>query len=81
MAAARAAASAQHKAEQAEWHRRIELQVEIRRLALLAVKEGIKAMGDKVQLYSRAQLITMANASISGFLIEAAKAKIAQRSL
>ena len=57
MAAARAAARAQREAEKAEWHRRAELRYEIRKLALDAVKAGIKARGDKFSLYSHAQLV------------------------
>ena len=42
MKAARAEASAQRKAEKAEWHRQIELRCEVRRLAMEAVKAGIR---------------------------------------
>ena len=45
------------KAEKAEWQRQIELRCEVRRLALNAVKAGIRARGDKLQLYSHAQLV------------------------
>ena len=47
MKAARAEARAKREAEKAEWHRRIELRYEIRRLAMDAVKAGIRARGDK----------------------------------
>ena len=67
MREARAQASAQRKAEKAEWRRRVELRCEARRLALEAVKAGIKARGDKLQLYTRAQLSAMANELISPF--------------
>jgi hypothetical protein len=50
MKAARAEARAKREAEKSEWHRRIELRYEIRKLALDAVKAGIRARGDKVQL-------------------------------
>jgi hypothetical protein len=79
MAAARAEARAQREAEKAEWHRRIELSVEVRRLALDAVKAGIRARGDKLSLYSRAQLITQANTMIGPWLVAQARARIAER--
>jgi hypothetical protein len=81
MAAASAAASAQRRAEKAEWHRRLELSCEVRRLALNAVKAGIRARGDKLSLYSRAQLTVMANELITPFLIEQVRARIAERSV
>ena len=76
---ARARASAQRKAEKAEYRRRLELSCEVSRLALEAVKAGIRASGDRVQVYSHAQLSAMANATISPFLIEQARARIAER--
>jgi hypothetical protein len=66
--AARAEASAQRKAEQAEYRRQLELVCEVRRLALEAVKAGIRARGDKPQLYSRGSLQAMADESISPFI-------------
>ena len=45
MKAQRAAAGAKREAEQAEWHRRAELRYEVRRLAMDAVKAGIRARG------------------------------------
>jgi hypothetical protein len=42
MKAARAEASAKRRAEQAEWHRRLELSCEVRRLALEATKATIR---------------------------------------
>jgi hypothetical protein len=60
MKAARAQASAQRKAEKAEYRRRLELSCEVSRLALEAVKAGIRASGDRVQVYSQAQLSAMA---------------------
>jgi len=74
MREARAEASAKRKAEQAERHRQIELRCEVRRLALDAVKAGIRASGDKVQLYSHASLQAMANELITPFLIERVRA-------
>jgi hypothetical protein len=79
MKAARAEASAKRKAEQAEWHRQIELRCEVRRLALNAVKAGIRARGDKLSLYSHAQLMAQANAMIGPWLVEQAKRQIAER--
>ena len=81
MKAQRAAAGAKREAEQAEWHRRAELRYEIRKLALDAVKAGIRARGDKVQLYSHAQLVAQANAMIGPWLVAQAKAQIAARSV
>jgi hypothetical protein len=77
--AQRTAASAKRKAEKAVWHRQIELRCEVRRLALNAVKAGIRARGDKLQLYSHAQLTVMANELIGPWLIEQVKAQIAER--
>ena len=79
MKAARAEARAKREAEQAEWHRRAELRCEIRKLAMDAVKAGIRARGDKVQLYSHAQLVAQANAMIGPWLVAQAKAQIAER--
>ena len=79
MKAARAQASAQRKAEQAEWRRQVELRCEVRRLALNAVKAGIRARGDKVQLYSHASLQAMANELITPFLIEQVRASLRDR--
>ena len=56
MAAERVAASAQRKLEREAWHRRIELHVEVRRIAMAAVKATIRDRGDKLSLYSLAQL-------------------------
>jgi hypothetical protein len=79
MKAARAEASAQRKAQQYAELRQRELVYEVRKLAMEAVVAGIKGRGDRVQVYSRAQLTAMANASISAFLIEQARARIASR--
>jgi hypothetical protein len=77
MKAARAEARAKREAEQAEWHRQAELRYEVRRLALDAVKAGIRARGDKLSLYSHAQLVAQANAMIGRWLVAQARAQIA----
>jgi hypothetical protein len=79
MKAQRAEARAKREAEQAEWRRRIKLRCEVRRLALDAVKAGIRARGDKVHVYSRASLQAMANELIGPWLIEQVKAQVAAR--
>jgi hypothetical protein len=80
MRAARAEASAQRKAEQAERQRQIELRCEFHRLALAAVKAGIQAKGQrKLSTYSRAELTMMANALIAPWFIEQVRAKIAEQ--
>jgi hypothetical protein len=79
MAAARAEARAKREAEKGEWHRRAELRYEIRKLAMDAVKAGIRARGDKVQLYTHAQLVAQSNAMIGPWLVEQAKRQIAER--
>ena len=77
--AQRAETRAKREAEKAEWHRRAELRYEIRKLALEAVKAGIRARGDKLSLYSHAQLVAQANAMIGPWLIEQARRQIAER--
>jgi len=79
MREARAQASAQRKAEKAEWQRRIELRCEVHRLALAAVKAGLQAKGDRWQRHSRAELTMMANALIAPWFIEQVRARIAER--
>jgi hypothetical protein len=79
MKAQRAQARAKRETEKAEWHRRIELRYEIRKLALDAVKAGIRARGDKLSLYSHAQLMAQANAMIGPWLVEQAKRQIVER--
>ena len=79
MKAAMAEASAKRKAEQAARQRQIELRCEVHRLALDAVKAVIRARGDKLSLYSHAQLVTQANAMIGPWLVEQAKRQIAER--
>ena len=80
MREARAQASAKRTAEQAEWHRQIELRCEVHRLALQMVKAGIQAKGQrKLSTYSRAELTMMANALIAPWFIEQVRAQIAER--
>ena len=81
MAAESAAASAQRKAEREAWHRRIELHVEVRRISLAAVKATIRDRGDKLSLYSLAQLRAQADAMIGPWLVAQARARIAERNL
>jgi hypothetical protein len=76
---ARAEARAKREAERAAWRRQIELSCVVRRLALEAVKDGIRAQGGKVQLYSYAQLQAQADAMIGPWLVAQAKARIAER--
>ena len=78
MKAQRAEARAKREAEKAEWHRRAELRYEIRKLAMDAVKAGIRARGDKLSLNSHAQLVTQANAMIGPWLVAQAKRQIAE---
>jgi hypothetical protein len=80
MKAARAEARAKRLAEQSAQRSAIELRCEVRRLALNAVKAGIRARGE-LQLYSHAQLTVMANELIGPWLIEQVKAQIAARNL
>ena len=79
MKAARAEARAQREAEREAWHRRIELSVEVRRMAMAATKAAIRARGDKLCLYSHAQLVAQANAMIGPWLVAEARARIAER--
>jgi hypothetical protein len=79
MKAARAEARAKREAEKAEWHRRARLAAEVRRLSLEAVKASIRDRGDRVTLYTPAQLRVMADAVIGPWLVAQAKAKIAER--
>jgi hypothetical protein len=79
MKAARAAASAQRKAEKAEWQRRVDLMATARMMALEAVKLTIRDRGDKVQRYTPAQLRAQADAMMGPWLILKAKERIAAR--
>jgi hypothetical protein len=78
MKAARAAASAQRKAEKA---RRAELIATARIMALDAVKLTIRDRGDKVSRYTMAQLRAQADAMLGPWLILKAKERIAERNL
>jgi hypothetical protein len=49
------------------------------KLALDAVKAGIRARGDKLSLYSHAHLVAQANAMIGPWLVAQAKRQIAER--
>jgi hypothetical protein len=60
MKAARAEARAQRLAHEQAWKRRAGLMCEVRRLALDAVKAGIRARGDKVQHYLPVELQALA---------------------
>jgi hypothetical protein len=48
-------------------------------MALAATKAAIRARGDKLSLYSHAQLVAQANAMIGPWLVAKAKAQIAER--
>jgi hypothetical protein len=75
------AASAQRKAEKAEWQRRSELMATARLLALEAVKAGIRGRGDRPSHYTYAQLNAQADAMIGPWLILRAKERIAARTV
>jgi hypothetical protein len=79
MREARAAARAKREAEKAEWLRRAEIIAEARRMAMEAVKAGIRARGDRVQLYRYGELTAKANAMIGPFPIAKARERIAAR--
>jgi hypothetical protein len=75
----RAAASAHRKAEKAEWQRETELRCEVRKLAREAVLTCIRANGDKLSLYTPAQITAWANTMICKWLVAKAKENIAER--
>ena len=79
MRAARAEARAKREAQRETWQRRAELSAEVRRRALHAVKASIRDRGDKLSLYSPAQLRAQANGMIGPWLVAQAKARIAER--
>ena len=79
MKAARAAASAQRKAEKEARRRQVELWVTARMMALDAVKQTISGRGDKVQHYSPAQLRAQADEMMGPWMILKAKERIAER--
>src|ERR1700749_4426596 len=65
----RAAADAQRKPEKAAGQRRAELMAEGRRMALEAVKLQIRDRGDKISLYTPAQLRAQADMMMGPWLI------------
>ena len=79
IAAARAAARAERLAREQAWKRQLELHCEVRHLALDAVEAAIRARGDKLQLYTPAQLQAQADAMIGPWLVAQARARIARR--
>jgi hypothetical protein len=79
MKSARAAARVKREAEKAERLRHLTLIAEVRRLSLEAVKASIRARGDRVTLYTYAQLRTQADAMIGPCLIAKAEERIGNR--
>jgi hypothetical protein len=79
MKAARAAASAQRKAEKAAWQRRVELMATARMMALEAVKLTIRDRGERITNYTQAQLRVRAEDMMGPWLILKAKERIAER--
>ena len=79
MKAARAAASAQRKAEKAARLRQVELVVTARMMALDAVKSEIRARGKRITDYTHAQLRAQADEMMGPWLILKAKERIAER--
>jgi hypothetical protein len=75
----RAIARAKREAEKAAWHRRLELMVECRMMALALTKAEIRDRGAKISNYTLAQLRTRAEEMIGPWLVAKAKAKIAER--
>jgi hypothetical protein len=73
------AARAKREAEKAEWLRQLTLMSEVRRLSLEAVKANIRDRGDRVTLYTYAQLPAQADAMIGPWLEAKAKESIAER--
>src|SRR5262249_38848274 len=73
---ARVAERAKREAEKAEWLRQAMLVAEVRRLSLEAVKASIRDRGDRVTLYTLAQLHAQADAMIGPWLVAQAKARI-----
>jgi hypothetical protein len=79
MKAARAEARAKREAEKAARLRQLTLMSEVRRLALEAVKASIRDRGDRVTLYTYAQLRAQADAMIGPWLVAKAKERVADR--
>ena len=73
---ARAAASAQRKAEREAWLRQVTLIAETRRLALQLAKDEIRASGGKVSNYTIAQLRSRAEEMIGPWLVAKARTRI-----
>jgi hypothetical protein len=78
MKAQRAEARAKRDAEKAEWHRGATLAAEVRRLSLEAGNASVRDSGDRVTLYTPAQLRVMADAVIGPWLVARAKTRIAE---
>ena len=81
MKAARAAASAQRKAEKAAWKRRAEVMATARMMALDVVKQTIRGRGDRVTHYTYAQLRAQADEMLGPWLILRAKERVAAQTL
>ena len=79
MREARATASARRKAEKAARLRQVELIVTARMMALDAVKETIRARGEKLRDYRYVDLRTQADEMMGPWLILKAKERIAER--
>ncbi len=79
MKAARAEARAKREAEKADCLRHVTLVSEVRRMSLEAVKASIRARGDRVTLYTPAQLRAQADAMIGPWLVAKAEERIAER--
>jgi hypothetical protein len=62
-----AAARAQPAQREAEWHRRIELSVEVCRMAMAATKAALRAGGDKLSRSAHARTERRAGATIRHF--------------
>jgi hypothetical protein len=75
----RAIARAKREAEKAAWHRRIELMVECRMMALELTKAEIRDRGQKISKYTLAQLRQRAEEMIGPWLVAKARARIAER--
>jgi hypothetical protein len=78
MKAARAGARAKREAEKTARLRQLALMAEVRRLSMEAVKLTIRDGGDKLSLYTYAQLRAQADAMIEPWLVAKAKARIAE---
>ena len=76
---ARAQARAKREAEKAAWHRRLELMVECRSMAMNLTKAEIRDRGQKLSSYTLAQLRQRAEEMIGPWLVAKARAKIAER--